>query len=248
MAKDPDQDDRVAILLIHGIGEQRPMGTLKSFVESLLSTRDEKDRDLYSRPDSVSGSYELRSYATRSTKEQPKLHFFEFYWAHHMASSTLGHMMVWISQIFLRWPWSVPARNLLPWLVVWAAALAIGTAVYLLSTAEVSGWALMGIAALAALALRRIAETAFTDWIGDAARYLSATPKNVAVRQAIRAAGIELLEKLHRDERYDRIIVVGHSLGSVIAVDILHHFWYRARVQGKLENATVQSAFDALES
>ena len=64
--------------------------------------------------------------------------------------------------------------------------------------------------------------------IGDAARYLSPTPPNIGVRHAVRSAAIELLEGLHNDphwHRYHRIIVVGHSLGSVIGYDALTHLW-----------------------
>ena len=62
-------------------------------------------------------------------------------------------------------------------------------------------------------------------FIGDAARYLSPNPKNIAMRRAIRADGIALLRKLHASGEYERIVVVGHSLGSVIAYDILKHYW-----------------------
>jgi hypothetical protein len=66
-------------------------------------------------------------------------------------------------------------------------------------------------------------------YVGDAARYLSPAPHNIAVRKNIRNAVMDLLSKLHEEEpmRYDSIIVVGHSLGSVIAYDALSHFWQR---------------------
>jgi hypothetical protein len=66
------------------------------------------------------------------------------------------------------------------------------------------------------------------DVIGDAARYLDVHPTNVARRYDILRGGTEMLRRLHnmRDEsdgsarcRYGRIVLVGHSLGSVIAYD-----------------------------
>jgi hypothetical protein len=60
--------------------------------------------------------------------------------------------------------------------------------------------------------------------IGDAARYLHVAPANVQCRHAIRQAGIKVLDTLH-ERGYDRIIIVGHSLGSVIGYDILTHAW-----------------------
>jgi hypothetical protein len=64
-------------------------------------------------------------------------------------------------------------------------------------------------------------------YLGDAARYLSPVPPNIGVRHAIRAAALDLLRGLHDDplRRYQRIVVVGHSLGSVIAYDALTYLW-----------------------
>lgn len=46
-------------MLIHGIGEQRPMATLRAFVKWLLPAHDKSD-DYYSKPDQISDLYELR--------------------------------------------------------------------------------------------------------------------------------------------------------------------------------------------
>lgn len=64
------------------------------------------------------------------------------------------------------------------------------------------------------------------SYLGDAARYLSPSPRNISLRQQVRANGIKLLRHLHASGRYDRIVVVGHSLGSVIGYDILKHYWH----------------------
>ena len=75
---------------------------------------------------------------------------------------------------------------------------------------------------------------ALLDVVGDAARYLDVAPKNVARRYDILRGGIGLLQKLHEEHdenergikyRYGRVVLVGHSLGSVIAYDILRHYW-----------------------
>jgi hypothetical protein len=55
-------------------------------------------------------------------------------------------------------------------------------------------------------------------------------PANIIERQAIRSDGIRLLRKLHNakdgnNAKYTRIVVVGHSLGSVIGYDILKFYW-----------------------
>lgn len=70
--------------------------------------------------------------------------------------------------------------------------------------------------------------------LGDAARYLSFQPDSVEETDLIRQQLLELLEGLHdaRDldtdrYRYDRIVLVGHSLGSVIAYDGIRLLWNR---------------------
>lgn len=62
-------------------------------------------------------------------------------------------------------------------------------------------------------------------YVGDAARYLSPSPENIALRQRIRTDGVALLRRLHESGEYDRIVVVGHSLGSVIGYDMLTALW-----------------------
>jgi hypothetical protein len=63
-----------------------------------------------------------------------------------------------------------------------------------------------------------------TNIIGDAARYLHVAPANVQRRQEFLSAGLQVLRSLH-EQGYDRIVVVGHSLGAVIGYDILSHAW-----------------------
>ncbi|WP_417310128.1 hypothetical protein [Devosia sp.] len=62
---------------------------------------------------------------------------------------------------------------------------------------------------------------------GDAAVYLKAQVETVGPRARIRERGLKLLEGLHNSDRYDRIIIVAHSLGTVLAYDLLQIFWQR---------------------
>ncbi len=61
--------------------------------------------------------------------------------------------------------------------------------------------------------------------MGNSARYLNNHPQNNLARHAIRQAGVRLLDALHKTRRYDRIFVVAHSLGSVVAYDVLRQYW-----------------------
>ena len=82
---------------------------------------------------------------------------------------------------------------------------------------------------------------------GDAARYLHVAPPNIEIRRSIRQAGIDLLEKLHTSEQYDRIILVGHSLGSVIGYDVLTYLWPRYHDGRSAQGVLPTPALEELE-
>lgn len=64
-------------------------------------------------------------------------------------------------------------------------------------------------------------------FFGDAARYFRASPANVQVRRDIRKQSVDTLKTLHEWGIYDRIIVVAHSLGTVVAYDMLRAYFSR---------------------
>lgn len=64
-------------------------------------------------------------------------------------------------------------------------------------------------------------------FLGDAARYFRASPGNVSVRREIRRQAVDTLDTLHKWGTYDRIIVVAHSLGTVVAYDMLRAYFSR---------------------
>ena len=91
-------------------------------------------------------------------------------------------------------------------------------------------------AASAVIGLYLIVNAAFLQpYLGDAARYFRNSPGNVAVRRAIRKEAVDTLERLHNGQ-YDRIVVVAHSLGTVVAYDMLRAYF--SRVSGDLPSVT----------
>ncbi len=95
-----------------------------------------------------------------------------------------------------------------------------------------------------------------TGWLvkslGDLARYTDDSPDNIDMRQAIRQRVVSLLEKLHNDERYGRIVVVGHSLGGIVAYDALRLLWAKRTggdagdIPGQLDDGEVARAAESL--
>ena len=219
-----------AVVLIHDAGEQRPMDTLRRFVEAVLPPRAEGE-PYFSKPDALAETLELRKLQDRT---QPRTHFFEYYWAYKVQGTSFWHVTSWLQSLLLRRVSQVP-RQLKP---IWAAS-------WLLLIAAAAGWFLYMSGrgddseaeslpfwfATASTALLGSLQTLVLTYVGGVARYLSPHPGNVALRQAIRADGVQLLRKLHDETDskgatlYERVVIVGHGLGSVIAYDVLKHFW-----------------------
>jgi hypothetical protein len=243
-----------AVLLIHGIGEQKPMETLRGFVDAVWR-RDQSihhqfaGSGVWSKPDMVSRSYELRRLTTPQNVAGIRTDFFEFYWAHLMQGTTLGHLVAWAKSLLLRKPSTVPRHlRLVYWVLVILVALVIVFAVYAAIQAAndapsfLPAWA----SALVSLALLPLLGWIMRSIVGDAARYLHVAPTNVQRRHEIRQAGVELIEELHK-RKYDRIIVVGHSLGSVIGYDILTYAWSKSHMHTPASSDAPMTALDALE-
>lgn len=95
------------------------------------------------------------------------------------------------------------------------------------------------------LVLWWLRRTIFIQIAGDAARYLTPAPSNIGARKRIRTAGLRLLKALHEDEAYDRIIIAGHSLGTVVGYDILSYYW--ADINDQIQHAPNSPALRAVE-
>lgn len=239
MSEPQANPSRTAVVVVHGMGEQWPMETLWSFVQSVWTGEDlvnPRYAQVYPKPDAITGSFELRRITTAGSAlpDRRRFDFFEFYWAHLMQGNTMVAIAGWVWRLVARRLRNVP-RRLRP---LWG--LCVGLSVLLVGLvagsqvpkawwpATVPRWIVGTIAAIPSF-LGLVAAAVVVPVLGDAARYLSPSPKNVGARQDIRDAGVELLERLHASGKYDRIIVVGHSLGTVVAYDVLHHAFSRVR-------------------
>jgi len=227
-----------AVVVIHGIGEQRPMETLRSFVEAVLpDTLKSAQKKYRSKPDKMSESFELRCLQAPSDRglHRPITEFYEYYWAHHMRDSKYGAVLSWLAGLMLRAPWKIPPK-LRPVYFLTYGGLLLAAAILAWGVLDQTGQSLMGrfgalyekkqfYFALAVLALQAVGSRFVLGYVADAARYLTPSPDNIDERNKIRTEGIKLLRTLHESGKYFRIIVVGHSLGSVIGYDIIRHLW-----------------------
>lgn len=238
-----------AVVVIHGMGEQRPMETIREFVNHVFKQDpDLKDPHFWNKPSSVSESFEQR----RLTTNRPKLpsgedslqrtDFYEYYWAHHTVNTKWEHFVGWFQTLLVCRPnkYDEHPNTLKPlWFALWGLLLFAGLTVL--------GWGalvthiadcyegmsqilltgLVTIGEITALYLLNMLKSMGTKYFGDVARYVKANPANINIRQAIRKGGIELVERIHQTGDYDRVVIVGHSLGSIVAYDIINHLWAR---------------------
>jgi len=229
-----------AVLLVHGIGEQRPMGTIRDFVEAVFLRNDSLEhcaRRIWVKPEPKFPIHELRRITTSaiSSANEPssdiRTDFFELYWQDLMRGSRFSHVADWIRPLMLRWPWKMPSKLIPVWMMLWMAlpvvlALMLVPTFLVLIHSKSIFWFLL---AFLLLLLIGTLHGLLRHYVGDAARYFDHAPRNVGVRNLILNRGVDLLEQIQADPQYDRIVIVGHSLGSVIAYDILSICWSRTK-------------------
>jgi hypothetical protein len=248
-----------AVLVIHGMGEQIPMDTIKSFVHAVWETDEDIIRkdfanpaEVWSKPDARTGSLELRRITTRESVVSDafpngvRTDFYELYWADLTAGSTWDAFTGWVGGLLFR-PWSrVPADVRLAWIVLWIASLAV-LALAILGVAgadffEEQGFPFLAryhwLVAAASAALLGVVHKAATATFGRVVRYTRAQPENIAARQAVRERGLKLLNALHSGNNYTRIVVVSHSLGTILAHDLISYFWAQRSAARTFEEGT----------
>ena len=240
----------IAVVLIHGIGEQRPMATLRDFVSDVFGPP-------RSKPDKLSDSFEVRRLDVKPNDDSA-IHCYEFYWAHYMRNARFGHLATWLIRLF-----RTPFKDLKEMSAhlggdKYLKAFFIGVAFILLAlvVTGVVTWAVVdgtrsavgigGVLVAILLILGRLiwqgAQSFVLRIVTDAARYLDNTPENIGERQKIRAECVQFLGQLNRskDPKYDRIVVIGHSLGSVIAYDALKFLWAMQETHASLPRTVVE--------
>lgn len=235
--------DRQAVIIVHGMGEQRPMDTLRSFVKGVKWQMEQLDPDetvtkVRSKPDSIGDVYETVRLSMESNykTQRPITDFYEFYWAHNMRQTNFTHMQTWLVKVVFTPYKKVPKRLRPVWMTLWGVTLAcmivvglftfmLPLPIWLQTVITVFGG---GLFSLLIGTIGNFIKSTFLKSLGDVARYMTPVPDNIAERSHIRQQGITFLEKLHKISnrtKPDRIIVVAHSLGSVVAYDLLRLLW-----------------------
>lgn len=252
------QPGRQAVVIIHGMGEQRPMDTVRDFVKATwgggLQAGGAAGSQVWNKPDTRTGSLELRRITTRKSEKGGayplgvRTDFYELYWADLTGGSTWRQFVAWIRYLLLRRWDNVPADVRSAWLALWALSMAA----VLFALASVlperiwssfaPSWLPQWPFILAAGGLGAQIHRVATATFGRVVRYTRADPDNIAARAAVRERGLALLEALHKSGDYDRIIVVGHSLGTILAYDLVSYFWAQREAVNRIEVGTEEFA------
>ncbi len=310
-----------AVVLVHGMGEQAPMESLRAFVDAVWTSEDKSTRRTWIKPDTRAGLFDLRRITTNANEAGKRTDFYEFYWADLMQGTTWQHLTGWVSGLLVRDPKSVPPNVMPLWVYLWISLFVLALiwifdvpgnstkaasetcSGLLTSTSEkcasekagffegiiwfinyiLNAWEnriIKNIIKILFLSIpiiifilkyislniieskRRIISciliivgtliyfllisvvikegyffTVFSifgllllhgfivPYFGDVARYVQEKPANIEKRAAVRERGLQLFRQLHDCGDYDRIVVVAHSLGTIIAYDLLSLLW-----------------------
>jgi hypothetical protein len=185
------QIKRQAVVVIHGIGEQRPMETLRGFVKGIKAELEkgpyaelEKRSTIRSKQDSIGDIYETVRLSMDSVRDRPITDFYEFYWAHNMRSNQFGHMMTWIRRLVFTGIGKVPPRLKRLWWSIWGLFLVfIGIALYFSGDSHyktlqkvLAPLVAIMVFPLLIAAVGTIVKKFFLNSAGDAARYFTPDP------------------------------------------------------------------------
>ncbi|MXO89306.1 hypothetical protein [Pontixanthobacter aquaemixtae] len=276
---------RQAVVIVHGMGEQRPLDTLFRFANAVVKeppssgeadTSTAKFRAKYfSRPTNFEDAFESRYLVSQKSEkddpvQQDQADFFEYHWSFHMQGNKFTDIIATFFRMLIRSPTRVPSGLLVVWAAIW---LLIFYAAYkLYSTPDIwskitavytndgTGGAIaaligtifaIGAGGLAFKALRwlfkRFIPAKVTSHFVDVIRYLDTSPRSYAVRKNIRKGMVDLIENLHQEKeggknKYDRVVIVAHSLGAYIAYDAITYYWTRTNQQfsGKIGVKTLR--------
>ena len=202
---------RQAVVIMHGMGEQVPMETVRGFVDSVWRENpDVIDRDrpvqgddekrstnpTWTRPDDRTDLYETRRITTEKGDNDYYTDFFEFYWAHLVHGTTWEQVRDWIFGLLFRNPFTRVPRNVrTAWIVLWIITLVIaGLAIWAAWPKEpgatvAPAWSLLmaGVSAATAWVVANVMVARF----GDVVRYTKADPPNIARREEIRKGELQ---------------------------------------------------------
>ena len=205
-----------AVVIVHGMGEQRPLETLRGFVEAVWGSKpvpraEPSGDDVWLVPDMRAGLTELARVTTRHNRHDVATDFYELYWSDLLVGNSLSQIKAWITGLLLRWPHQVPRESAVLWASLWVLVAAIvalaayvgitgsfGALTTLLKEARPMHniWTLIGSIAVTALLwwylLRRL-QAALSGWTTNARKLFPGIWARETPAQASLSSGLSWL-------------------------------------------------------
>lgn len=229
----PERQTAIAVVVVHGIGNQQPMGTVRALVDNLYG--DESDLgdpgNIEVRLDRDADFLDLRRLVLIKSGERPRTDFFELYWQPIFGSGKPGTVLARMLRMLRSNPNGAQMRQVVTTLRAFIALLLLAaaatTAAVIIFVDSDNPWlkaavvALPVLGAIAGVAKALVANLLATV-IADASRYFAPSVFDIEQRDRVREAAIDLLTKLHQrdpdgNQRYARIVVVGQHEASPFA-------------------------------
>ena len=107
---------RQAIVIVHGMGEQKPLDQLRRFADVAFPAVG-GERIYVSRPDKITDSFESRRYLAPIQPPQggdeiyAQTELYELHWAHLMKGNRVDDMLATLKRILLQPVWKVPSGS-----------------------------------------------------------------------------------------------------------------------------------------
>lgn len=231
------------------MGEQRPMSTIRGFVHAVWSVdfgltppwkrnRTSEAENPADPPETNKSwiipdtrrttSHELRRITTPYDIHGRRTDFYELYWADITQGNTRERLMSWVMELLWRKRSDIPANAfglyVATWIIFLIVILSAG-ALALLAWFKTIGPVLVVAITIVASIIFWVIDKFALPYFGDVASYVRAAASTVEKRALVRQRGLSLLKPLMEDAEYDRVVLVSHSLGSIIAYDLLQILW-----------------------
>ncbi|MFQ5792515.1 MAG: hypothetical protein ACE5JI_18750, partial [Acidobacteriota bacterium] len=237
-----------AFVVIHGAGPRRPFQTLDSFVRGFWEVLKEQNQASKVRWQHKLQRHKdwIENYISLAPEGKPTLDFYEYYWDCYMVHEiTIEDVIDWLNKA------SAGARRFyakMPELAKEYEELGVD----LFKDGEfrsggyltLLGWVgrvlrvlpLVRIPIVGSLIkpLLKWVSKFIVNLLGDVVIYTTADvrSRNYEIRQKVLRGAVEELRLLLENDYYEQIIVVGHSLGSVIAYDALNRITHDMSAEG----------------
>ena len=251
MTQRPFPEHKTAILVIHGIGEQNPFDTLDAFAGGFVRVYQTQETDVTVQHrlegrTGANGSQWLESFVRlKSPDSDGYVDIHEYYWA-YMTEEKISYLevMQWLKKTLhgakesfdeFKEAFGLSRKG---WRNYWwrlnSMIWHLRTFLWIVRVAsfvvKLTGFAIPWARWISGVGKKfeSLATPTIVGYIGDIAIYttMDTKSKHYELRRKIIAESLTLLKSILEQEEngspvYERVIVAGHSLGSVIAYDTL---------------------------